>query len=57
MSRRTEQINELLREELSGLLAREVHDPRVSGLVSITHVDSSPDLQRARAWISVLGSE
>ncbi len=57
MSRRTEQINELLREELSGLLAREVRDPRVAGLVSITHVDVSPDLRRAYAWVSVLGSE
>ena len=57
MSRRTEQVNELLREELSGLLAREVRDPRVSGIVSITGVDVSPDLRHAKVWVSVYGSD
>jgi ribosome-binding factor A len=47
MSRRTEQVSELIREELSVLLAREVRDPRVAGIVSVTHVDVSPDLRRA----------
>jgi ribosome-binding factor A len=57
MSRRTEQVSELLREELSTLLAREVRDPRVAGLVSVTHVDLSPDLRRAHVFVSVLGTE
>lgn len=57
MSRRTEQVNELIREELSGLLAREVRDPRVSGIVSITGVDVSPDLRHAKVWVSVYGSD
>ena len=56
MSRRTEQVNELLRQELSGLLSREVRDPRVSGIVSITSVDVSPDLRRAHVWVSVYGT-
>lgn len=57
MTRRTEQVNELLREEISALLQDEVRDPRMSGLVSVTHVDVSPDLRRADAYISVMGSE
>ncbi|MBF6599713.1 MAG: 30S ribosome-binding factor RbfA [Dehalococcoidia bacterium] len=57
MSRRTEQVNELLKQELSSLLSREVRDPRVSGIVSITGVDVSPDLRRALVWVSVLGSD
>jgi len=57
MSRRTEQVNELLRQELSELLSRELRDPRLTGLVSITQVDVSPDLRRAHVWVSVLGSE
>ncbi len=39
------------------LLREAVRDPRVSGLVSVTHVDVSPDLQRAHAYVSVLGTE
>jgi ribosome-binding factor A len=57
MSRRTERVNELLREEISDLLLREVKDPRVSGLVTVTEVDVSPDLRVAKVYISILGSE
>jgi ribosome-binding factor A len=54
MSRRTERINDLIRDELSDLLLREVNDPRLSGLISITHVDVSPDLNNARVFVSVM---
>lgn len=57
MSHRTERVNERLRRELSDLLRDDIRDPRVSGLVSVTHVDVSPDLRRANAFVSVLGSE
>ena len=56
MSWRTSQVNELLREELSELLRREVKDPRVEhGLVSITEVQVSPDLRHATVYVSHLG--
>lgn len=57
MTRRTDQVNDLLRAELSELLREEINDPRMHGLVTITRVDVSPDLRRARAYVSVLGSE
>lgn len=57
MSRRTEQVNELLREELSELIGRQLHDPRLGGIITVTHVDVSPDLRRASAYVSVLGSD
>ncbi|MEP7216706.1 MAG: 30S ribosome-binding factor RbfA [Anaerolineaceae bacterium] len=58
MSMRTARVNELLREELSELIQREVKDPRVSrGLVSITEVQVSPDLRRAVVYVSHLGNE
>lgn len=57
MSRRTEKVNEVLREELSELLRGELRDPRITGMVSVTHVDVSPDLRRATAFVSVLGTE
>jgi len=57
MTRRTDQVNDLIRKELSDLLLEEVNDPRVHGLVTITRVDVSPDLRQARAYVSVLGTE
>jgi ribosome-binding factor A len=57
VSRRTERINDLLREEISDLLLREVKDPRMSGLVTITEVDVSPDLRQAKVFVSVLGTD
>ena len=57
MSRRTEQVNELLREELSILLREDLRDPRLQGMISITHVDVSPDLRHALAFVSVFGTE
>lgn len=57
MSRRTERVNELIRDELSDLLLREVRDPRLGGLISITHVDVTPDLYNARVFVSVMADE
>lgn len=56
MTERTRRIDALLREEISELLTREVHDPRI-GFVTITDVETSPDLGHARVWASVIGSE
>jgi ribosome-binding factor A len=53
---RTRRIDALLQEEISELLRREVQDPRV-GFVTITDVDTSPDLGHARVWVSVIGSD
>jgi ribosome-binding factor A len=57
MSRRTERVNELLREELSEIIQRQMKDPRLAGLISITAVETSPDFSHARVFISVLGTE
>ncbi|MFL6260959.1 MAG: 30S ribosome-binding factor RbfA [Thermoanaerobaculia bacterium] len=56
MSRRTDRVSDLLRAELSDLLLREIHDPRVK-LASVTAVEVTPDLRRAVVRISVLGSD
>lgn len=57
MSRRTERVNDLVRDELSELLLREINDPRLGGLISITRVEVSPDLGTARVFVSVMGDE
>ncbi|HXO20478.1 MAG TPA: 30S ribosome-binding factor RbfA [Thermoanaerobaculia bacterium] len=56
MSRRTDRVADLIRAELSDLLLRSVHDPRIR-LVSITGVDVSPDLKRAVVRVSALGED
>ena len=57
MSRRTDRVNEQLREEISALLARQINDPRLNGVISITRVITSGDLRSARVFISVMGRE
>ena len=57
MTRRTERINDLLREEISDLVRNEVKDPRVGGLISITEVDVAPDLRQAKVFVSVMGTD
>ncbi len=56
MSERTARLDELLREEISAIIAREVQDPRV-GFVTVTEVDVTPDLGHANVWVSVIGTE
>ena len=49
-------VNEVVREVLSGRLAEGLKDPRI-GFVTVTDVDTAPDLRAARVYVSVLGSE
>ena len=55
MPRRVDRINELLRQEISLLLARQIKDPRLDGVISITQVKTTSDLRNARVFLSVLG--
>lgn len=57
MSRRTDRVSNLLRRELSTLIQRELNDPRLGGLVSVTTVETTPDLLTARVFISALGGK
>jgi len=50
-------LNDQIRDELADLLARETSDPRLHGIISITGVETAPDLSAARVFVSVLGSE
>lgn len=57
MSRRTSRVSELLREEISTLVQRELKDPRLEGaFLSITEVEVSADLRTASVFVSHLGS-
>ena len=56
MTRRSERVSELLRHELSQLIVRDLKDPRLSGIVSVTVVETTNDLKKARVSVSVMGS-
>lgn len=53
MSKRIPQVNQLIREELSQIILREIDFP-VGVLVTLTRVETSPDLEMARVYISAL---
>lgn len=57
MTRRTERISNLIRQEISDLLREQVNDPRLNSFISITKVSTSPDLRHAKVFVSTLGSE
>jgi ribosome-binding factor A len=54
VTQRTERIDELLRQEIGAIVARDIADPRV-GFATITGVETAPDLRHARVWVSVIG--
>jgi ribosome-binding factor A len=52
---RMRRVDEAMREVLSDAITSEIKDPRV-GFVTVTAVDTSPDLRQARVFVSVLGT-
>ena len=55
-SGRMRRVNEALREVIAAAIAGELEDPRI-GFVTVTAVETSPDLRYARVFVSVLGEE
>src|SRR6188472_1634056 len=55
MSDRMRRVNEAVRQVLSEAVG-ELKDPRI-GFVTVTGVETSPDLRQARVYVSVLGAE
>jgi ribosome-binding factor A len=56
MSQRPTRVGEQIREDLTELLTREVHDPGI-GFLTITHVRVTPDLHQARVYYTTLGDQ
>lgn len=57
MGHRLLRINESIKEILSSVITAEgLKDPRV-GFVTVTGVETSPDIRRARVYVSVLGKQ
>jgi ribosome-binding factor A len=55
-SARMRRVNEAVREVLSARLAEGLKDPRI-GFITVTSVETSPDLRHARVFVSVLGDD
>ena len=50
-------INEEVRRQLQEIVMRELKDPRIDPMTSVTKVEVAPDLKTCKAYISVLGDE
>src|SRR5260370_764000 len=54
-SERMRRVDEAVRQVLADALAHELKDPRI-GFVTVTDVDTSPDLRHSRGFVSGLGA-
>ncbi len=55
MSRRTLRLNRAIQQEISRLIEKELNDPRLAGVVSITEVTISEDMRHVRVYVSTIG--
>ena len=55
-SSRMRRINEVLREVVGAAISNDLSDPRI-GFVTVTSIETSPDLRTAKVFVSVLGTD
>lgn len=56
-NKRIKRLNSLLKEVLAEVIIKEVKDPRMAPLITVTDVDISKDLRTAKVLVSIIGSE
>jgi ribosome-binding factor A len=54
---RTDRLNSLLKEVISEIIHRDVRNPHMAELVTVTRVDITKDLHHAKVYISVIGTD
>lgn len=54
---RTDRLNSLLKEVISDVIRREVRNPHVNTLLTVTRVDITKDLHQAKVYVSVIGTD
>jgi ribosome-binding factor A len=57
MSRRTEMLGSTIQRHLMEIIMRELNDPRLTGMPSITRVKVSADLSIADVYVTIMGTE
>ena len=55
--RRTQRLNSLLKEVISEVIFKEVRNPDISPLITITSVEITDDLSQAKVFVSVIGDD
>ena len=50
-------IDEELKKELSHIISYELKNPKVTGLISVTDVKTTPDLKYAKVFVSILNAK
>lgn len=53
---RVEKLQELIKQEMSKMLLREIKDPRI-GFVTVTDVEVTGDLREAKIYVSIMGGD
>lgn len=56
MNQRAVRVAQSIKRELSEMIRKDIKDPRIAGIVSITDVECSGDLRNAKVFISVFGA-
>jgi ribosome-binding factor A len=56
-NKRLKRLNSLLKEVISEVILKDINNPNISKLISITQVDISPDLHFAKVSVSVIGED
>jgi ribosome-binding factor A len=54
---RQQKVGSQIQRIVATVLLRDVGDPRVDGLISVTKVDVTPDLREAKVYLSVMGGK
>ncbi|HOQ36445.1 MAG TPA: 30S ribosome-binding factor RbfA [Acetivibrio sp.] len=54
---RIARISEEIKREISNIIQNELKDPRLSKLISITHVNVTKDLRYAKVYVSIMGND
>ena len=57
MYSRVDRVRKTLMKELSDILLREVKDPRITGLVSITDIELPSDFSSAKVYVSIYAED
>src|ERR1700733_13481616 len=57
MKQRTDRLNSLLKEVISEVIRKDVRNPHVNELLTVTRVDITKDLHYAKVYISVIGND
>jgi ribosome-binding factor A len=53
---RNSRVGEEIKKEISLMIREEMKDPRIKGLISITHVEVTNDLRYAKVYISIMAT-